>query len=121
MKIKVLPQDFSVCKLSDLKSIDFSDEYLFLAKTDEEISLVCSSERTPADVIVCESGWRGFRIEGTLDFALVGILAKISTVLAEHGISIFAVSTYNTDYVLTKAVNLDQAVAVLQSQGWEIS
>jgi len=101
--------------------IDLSDEYVFIAKTDEEISLVCSSGRVPAAATDCESGWRGFRIEGTLDFSLVGILAKVSSALADHGISIFAISTYNTDYVLTKAENLDKAAGVLQSQGWEIT
>ena len=121
MKLKILPQDFSICKLNSLKSVDLTDEYFFLARTDEEISLVCSSDRVPSDVEVCEPGWRCFRIEGTLDFALVGILARISSLLADQGISIFAVSTYNTDYVLTKAEQFEQATAVLKEEGWEIT
>ena len=67
-----------------------------------------------------DDGWRAFRIQGVLDFALIGILAKIASVLAENGISIFAVSTYNTDYVLVKEENYQKALDILARSGYEI-
>ncbi len=66
-----------------------------------------------------EDGWRAFRIEGVLDFSLTGILSAISGILAENGIGIFAVSTYNTDYILVKAENLVKALDVLREAGYE--
>ena len=66
------------------------------------------------------AGWRAFRIEGILDFSLIGILAKISTCLAENGIGIFAISTFNTDYILTKAENFEKAVKTLEAEGYKI-
>nr|WP_330363312.1 ACT domain-containing protein [Butyrivibrio sp. FCS006] len=95
-------------------------EIYFIGKTDEELSLVCVTENTPSDTIERDDGWRGFRIQGTLDFSLVGILAKISGILADHKISIFAVSTYNTDYVLVKEENFDRALSILEVEGYSI-
>lgn len=66
-------------------------------------------------ITCCDDGWKAFRIQGILDFSLIGILAKIATVLADNGISIFAVSTYNTDYVLIKKENYQKALDILQT------
>ena len=71
-------------------------------------------------ITCCNDGWKAFRIQGVLDFSLIGILAKIATVLADNGISIFAVSTYNTDYVLIKKENYQKALEVLQTAGYKI-
>ena len=94
--------ELTVCKVRSIKDINTEDDFFFAAKTDEEISLVCKTENVPQQTIQREDGWRCFRVEGTLDFSLVGILSKLSAILAENGISIFAVSTFNTDYVLVK-------------------
>ncbi len=67
-----------------------------------------------------DDGWKGFRIQGTLDLSLVGILSKLSGILADHNIGIFAVSTYNTDYILVKEANFDRALTVLASEGYTI-
>ena len=67
-----------------------------------------------------DDGWRGFRITGQLDFSLIGILAGISKVLAANEIGIFAISTYNTDYVLTKEENFRKALDALRGAGYEI-
>lgn len=64
MKLKILNQNFSICKLRDLSRIDYSDEIYFICKTDEEISLVCSSDHVPDNAIECDRGWRAFRIQG---------------------------------------------------------
>ncbi|MGL4799583.1 MAG: ACT domain-containing protein [Cellulosilyticaceae bacterium] len=121
MKLKLLSEQFSVCKIADVGQVNWEDRYCFVGKTDEELSLVCSSKYVPADTLACEEGWRGFRIEGVLDFSLIGILAKISTILAEQKIGIFVVSTFNTDYILIKEEKLEETVEVLEKQGysWE--
>ena len=95
-------------------------EFYFIGKTDEELSLVCRTEDTPAETIERDDGWKGFRIQGILDFSLIGILSKLSGILADHKISIFAVSTYNTDYVLVKEENYDRALRILASEGFTI-
>ncbi|HCX40881.1 MAG TPA: hypothetical protein DHH50_00845 [Lachnospiraceae bacterium] len=71
--------------------------------------------KSRAMITCCDDGWKAFRIQGVLDFSLIGILAKIATVLADNGISIFAVSTYNTDYVLIKKENYQKALDILQT------
>ena len=121
MKLKKLVFDITVCKLEDVSAVDLSREFFFLGKTDEEISFVCKTEDAPSNTIERDDGWRGFRIEGVLDFSLIGILSKISSILAENKIGIFAVSTYNTDYILVKKENFDLAMTVLAEAGYEIS
>lgn len=120
MQIQIINGNFSVCQVTDLSQVKLDAKYCFLGKTDAERSLVCLTEDVPENVIQREDGWRAFRICGTLDFSLVGILAKIAGLLAENGISIFAVSTYDTDYVLTKEENHDRAMEVLQKAGYAI-
>ncbi len=116
--LKVLPYDLTVCKTESVSDIDFSSDFFFAGKTDEEISLVCKTEDAPEKTTEREDGWRCFRIEGQLDFSLTGILSRISAVLADAGIGIFAVSTYNTDYVLVKARDLDRSVSSLKEAGY---
>ena len=120
MELKILPYSFTVCKLSKTDKINLNTDFCFIGKTDEEMSLVCKTEDTPADTIERDDGWKGFRIEGVLDFSLIGILSKLSAVLAENKIGIFAVSTYNTDYILVKEENFDKALKVLASKGYTI-
>lgn len=120
MEIKRIAYDFSVCKIKDIASIDFSDEFCFVGKTDEEISLVCQTLKVPDNIIEREDGWKAFRVQGVLDFSLIGILSKISTLLAENEIGIFAVSTYNTDYILTKAEKYEKALKVLAKAGMQV-
>ena len=95
-------------------------DFYFIGKTDEELSLVCKTEDTPQNTIERDDGWRGFRIQGILDFSLVGILSKLSSILAENQIGIFAVSTYNTDYILVKEENFERALEILAFKGYKI-
>ena len=120
MKLKKLPYNLTVCKTQSISDIDLSSDFFFIGMTDEELSLVCRTEDVPEKTVERDDGWRGFRIEGVLDFSLVGILSKLSTILAENGIGIFAVSTYNTDYILVKAGNFERAMAVLAAAGYEV-
>ena len=110
MKLKKLEYDLTVCKVQDISDIDMTAGFYFIGKTDEELSLVCKTEDTPVKAVERDNGWKGFRIQGTLDFSLVGILSKLSGILADYKIGIFAVSTYNTDYILVKEDNFDRAL-----------
>ena len=120
LKLQVLGRDFSVCKVTDYSGVDLTDQYCFIGKTDAERSLVCETSRGPSNVIEREDGWRAFRIAGVLDFSLVGILAELSSVLARENIGIFAVSTYNTDYIFLKKGCLDDAVRALERAGYVV-
>jgi hypothetical protein len=111
---------FSVCKVSDYSGIDLMQPFCFTGTTDEENSLVCPEVLVPDYTSERDDGWKGFRIIGQLDFSLIGILARISGILASNGIGIFAVSTFNTDYIFTKEENLDKALEVLKAAGYEI-
>ena len=120
MEIKQIHQDFSVCRVEDQSLTNFDAEYCFIGKTDEEKSLVCITGDVPPNVIRREDGWKGFRIQGVLDFSLIGILSEIAALLADNGISICAISTYNTDYILVKEDNYQKALDVLMNAGYEI-
>jgi len=120
MKIKIIKDNFSVCKVKDYSQVDLNAEFCFVAKTDEENSLVCRTDNVPNNVTEREDGWRAFRIQGVLDFSLIGILSRIYGLLAEHEIGIFAISTFNTDYILTKEKNYLKAIKVLDEAGYRI-
>lgn len=120
MKLQMIPYELSVCKVADVSSVDLGGDFYFVGKTDEEISLVCKTACVPSVTTARDDGWKGFRIVGVLDFSLIGILSKISSILAENKIGIFAVSTYNTDYILVKEENFERALEVLAEEGYEI-
>ncbi len=120
MELKKIEHKLSVCKVADISDIDLNAEFYFVGKTDEELSLVCRTEDASIKTIERDDGWRGFRIQGILDFSLIGILSKLSGILAEHKIGIFAVSTYNTDYILVKEENYERALEVLASEGYKV-
>lgn len=123
MKITLEPLsvNLSVCKVEDYSQIDLQRPYCFTGTTDEELSLVCPTELVPENATERDDGWKGFRIAGPLDFALIGILAGISKVLADNEIGLFAVSTYNTDYILTKKEHFEDALKALKNAGYLIA
>ena len=94
--------------------------FCFSGHTDAERSLVCRTQDVPDNVTAQEDGWRAMRITGTLDFSLIGVLAGISAVLAENGIGIFVLSTYDTDYILTKQETYARALQLLAQAGYRI-
>lgn len=120
MELKRIEHKLTVCKVAEASNINMDAPFYFIGKTDEELSLVCRTEDAPQNTLERDDGWRGFRIQGGLDFSLVGILSKLSGILAEHKIGIFAVSTYNTDYILVKEENFERALDVLASEGYII-
>ena len=120
MELKRLDHKLTVCKVTDVSNINLDADFYFIGKTDEELSLVCETEDVPLKTIERDDGWRGFRIQGVLDFSLIGILSRLSSVLAEHKIGIFAVSTFNTDYILVKEENFERALEVLATEGYTV-
>lgn len=120
MTIQALPEAFSVCKVADYSLVDREAVFCFTGRTDAERSLVCRTQDVPANATAREDGWRAMRITGTLDFSLIGVLAGISAVLAENGIGIFVLSTYDTDYILTKQETYARALQLLAQAGYRI-
>ena len=120
MTLKILKNEFTVCKPSDLTKIRFDDRFCFIGKTADELSLVCYTSSVPDNVKEHEDGWRGFYIEGIIDFALTGVLSGILTPLAKAGIGVFAVSTFNTDYIFVKEKVFETALGLLQDRGYKL-
>lgn len=123
MTIEVLKNDLSVCKIENeidsIKDIYINNTFLFLSKTDKEISLVCETSKTPKNIIKKEEGFNALRINGQLDFSLIGIIADISNILSKNNISVFVISTYDTDYILVKKENIDKAIISLKNCGYD--
>ena len=120
MTIEFLSIPFTVCKIPHGTPIP-AGEFVFFSRTDHENSLVCPTSDVPADSWPREDGWCGMRIVGTLDFSLIGILAKISAVLAQAKVGIFAVSTFDTDYIFIKEDGLARAKNALSAAGYKLS
>ena len=118
MDLELLHCGLSVCKLRGLADFFPAGGFFFLANTGDEISLVCPTVDVPEGTTAREDGWRAFRVAGTLDFSLVGVLSRLSAVLAEKEIGIFAVSTYDTDYIMVKAGDLERTVKALTDAGY---
>lgn len=119
MKIYVLPHTLCVCKLPLTSRPDTPGEFFFMSKTDEELSLVCPPDTVPEEAIAREDGWRAFRLESPLDFSLTAVLAPIASILGDARVPIFAVSTFNTDYILVKSEDLGRSLALLSAAGYE--
>ena len=120
MTLQTLPYPFTVCKVRDAGCIDLQLPYTFAGITDAECSLVCQTAYTPAQTLAREDGWRAFRVAGSMAFSLVGILARLTGTLAQHGIPVFAVSTFDTDYVLVKADRFSDAREALAAEGYDM-
>ena len=121
MTVTPLPHALTVCKVDSVQALNLQNEFYFIGRTDEEISLVCPTAQVPEHTAARSDGWRGFRISGQLDFSLIGILSQLSTILAERKIGIFAVSTFNTDYILVKETQYQAALDALAENGYPIA
>lgn len=117
MQLQVLPQDFTVCKVDTADRVDFQAPFCFVGKTDAEFSLVCPTVSAPRETLAREDGWRAFRVAGAMAFSLVGVLSRLTGCLAARKIPVFAVSTFDTDYLLVKADRLEEALAALTADG----
>lgn len=122
LTMRLLKEKYGVCRLDKTDLIpewSKDSDFFSITKTSDELSIVCFQDSIPNDV-KCERDWRILKIEGPLDFSLIGILASISTVLAQNGISIFAISTYDTDYILVKDKDINNAVEALVNERYEV-
>jgi hypothetical protein len=122
VKLSVLPERLAICRLDATAAIpEWSlQDFYALTRTSDELSIVCPQAVVPPG-IPQEKDWRGLKVEGPLDFALTGILAAIAVPLAQTNISIFAISTYDTDYLLVRQADFDQAVHTLIQAGHQIT
>lgn len=123
LNLSVLEHRLAVCRLepdAEVPAWATAGELFSITRTPVELSIVCPEELVPAGTM-CEKNWRPLEVEGTLDFSLVGVLASLSAPLAESGVSVFAVSTYRTDYLLVKEEALELAVVALRDRGHEVS
>jgi hypothetical protein len=123
MELTLHPDEHAVCRLTSpdaLPQLAPVDGLVSVTTTPGEVSLVCPIGLVPPDA-TAEPGWRLLTVAGPLEFDLVGILAELSTALAEAGVSLFAVSTYDTDHLLVKDVDLARAIVALTSRGHEIT
>lgn len=121
MELKILDNKLKVVKLKTnetVPEIEYKQEFYSITKTDEELSIVVNEDVNILSNII-EYNWKAIKIVGILDFELIGILAKISNILAQAEISIYALSTYNTDYILVKADKLEKAINVLEQNEYK--
>jgi hypothetical protein len=122
LRLQLLPENLAVCRLEpDCPVPDWATQGPFysVTRTVDELSVVCLERAVPEDV-KAERGWRILRVEGPLDFALTGVLARLTTPLAEAGVSVFALSTYDADYLLVRDRDVPAAVAALRAAGHSV-
>ena len=122
LTLSLLPGHFAVCRLGPEEPLPAwagAGPFLSITRTEHELSIVCAADQVPAG-IQCERDFRCLAVHGPLDFAATGILASLATPLATAGISIFALSTFDTDYLLIRTTNLDRARAALTAAGHRI-
>jgi len=122
LDLQLLVGAYAVSRLSPAEPIPewARGELLALVRTPDELSIVSAAGSVPESVR-SEPGWRAFKVAGPLDFSLVGILAALSGALAQAGITLFALSTFDTDYLLVREQDLDRAMLALESEGHRIA
>jgi uncharacterized protein len=119
LKFNVLPQRFAVCQLANdapLPAWAIAGGIFSVMRNADELSIVCEEARVPAGNRI-EQGWRALKLEGPFPFSMTGVLSSFLHPLGEAGISIFALSTFDTDYVLVKQDQLERALEVLERAG----
>lgn len=122
LTLAVLPELFAVCRLDPATPVPAwaVGSFFSITRTATELSIVCPQAVFPAGVQV-EGDWRCLEVIGPLDFSLIGVLASLTTALAEARVSLFAISTFDTDYLLVKSAALERAIAALQRAGHSVT
>lgn len=119
--LSLLPGTFAVCRLEPDAAVPAwaAGMFLSITRTTNELSIVCDQAVVP-DGVRCERDWRCLKLAGPIPFTTVGVLASLVTPLADAGISVFAISTFDTDYVLVKVEQFEKAVEALRQAGHEV-
>jgi hypothetical protein len=118
----LLPDTLAVSRLDAGDAVPAwatTGQFFSITRTAEELSVICPHNLVP-DGIRCERGWRCFRVAGTMDFTMIGVVASLVTPLAEAAVSVFVVSTFDTDYLLVKENDLTRAMAALRAARHEV-
>jgi hypothetical protein len=122
VQLSILTPRLSICRLESDNGLPAwlpTGGFLSITRTADELSIVCEERYVP-DGVQSERGWVGLKVQGPIDFSQVGVLASLAKPLAESGVSIFAISTYDTDYLLVRGRDLEQSVALLAAAGHKI-
>lgn len=120
--LSILPAIFAICRLdknAEIPEWAQKGDFISITRTSSELSLVSLQSAVPAGV-VCDREWRCLKVEGILDFSMVGVLVSLIAPLARASVSIFAVATYDTDYLLIQEKDLERAIQVLSDKGHTI-
>lgn len=124
MDLRVLPERLSVCRLpvDDPWPVPpVGTSFYSVTRTGDEISVVCAEDSAPTgEHVRVEPDWRALEVAGPLDFSMVGVMAGLTQPLADVDVSVFVVSTYDTDYVLVHAAALEKAVEALRGAGHQV-
>src|SRR6202162_1012582 len=119
LNLKLSPHLYAVCQFHPDKNIPYwalLGDFVSLTRTHEELSIVCQQENVPDD-IAAERGWRCVQVQGAFDFSVAGVNASLAVPLANADISVLAIATYATDYLLVKEENIERALLVLEQAG----
>jgi hypothetical protein len=122
LSLSILQGRFAVCRLEKEQAVpewEVRGDFVSITRTVDELSVVCLEDEVPQNVR-CEKGWRCFKVQGPLDFSLTGVLASLTAPLAEAKITVFALSTFDTDYLMVKEKDLEAAISVLTGAGHTI-
>lgn len=122
LKLNLLPESYGIFRLASDAAIPTwaSGEVVSITRTSDELSIVCSQSAAPGN-IRCEKDWRCLRVAGQLDFSMVGVIASLTAALASARISVFVISTYDTDYLFVKQCDLESAAKSLKTAGHDVS
>lgn len=123
LALRLLPETLAVCRVvpdGPVPAWATHGSFYSVTRTDDEVSIVCPEDAVPQDV-EAERGWKALQVEGPLDFALTGVLAALTVPLAKAGVSVFVLSTFNTDYLLVRDRDVPSAVAALRAEGHSVA
>lgn len=121
MNLNFYDERYAICRLSSTAVFPSwtGGKFISITRTEEELSVVCEQDSVPSD-IKCERDWHLLQVEGPMDLSIVGVLASLTKPLAEAGINLFAISTFDTDYLLVKAERLEAAKVALEKAGHNV-